>query len=159
MAVILVGHEELVHQRSAFIQAKKAQIIGRFMVHEYNFKGIVDADDMAVCLSGYDNISEYPENSGWSFTRYFFPDGFDHHRCRLENCAKDLFNIFTNLRKDHGLTRATEIPMQYLTLTVENALRHFGANGEDLHWLNNEQWKSSITSSGYIEAETYHEVV
>ncbi|SFE24422.1 AAA domain-containing protein [Paenibacillus algorifonticola] len=159
MTVILVGQEELVHQRSAFIQAKKAQIIGRFMVHEFNFKGIVDADDMAVCLSGYDNISEYPENSGWSFTRYFFPDGFDHHGCRLENCAKDLFSIFTNLRKEHGLTRATEIPMQYLTLTVENALRHFGANGEDLHWLNNEQWKSSITSSGYIEAETYHEVV
>jgi hypothetical protein len=48
MTVILVGQEELVHQRSAFIQAKKAQIIGRFMVHEYKFKGVTDIKDMTV---------------------------------------------------------------------------------------------------------------
>jgi hypothetical protein len=158
MTVILVGQEELVHQRSAFIQAKKAQIIGRFMVHEYKFKGIKDVDDMAACLAGYDHVSEYPENSGWSFTRFYFPEGFDQGY-RLENCAKELFHIFTDLRKEHRLTKATEIPMQYLTLTVETALRHFGASGENTRWLTQEQWKRAIHHSGYIEAESYQGVV
>jgi len=158
MTAILVGQEELVHQRSAFIQAKKAQIIGRFMVHEYKFKGITDVEDMAACLAGYDIVSEYPENSGWSFTRFFFPEGYNKG-FRLENFAKELFSMFTNLRKENGLTKATEIPMQYLTLTVENALRYFGANGEDVHWLTDEQWKASITKSGYIEAEIFQDVV
>lgn len=67
--------------------------------------------------------------------------------------------MFTVLRKEHGLKKATEIPMQYLTLTVENALRRFGAEGEDVQWLTNEQWKHAITNSGYIEAEIYQEVV
>lgn len=91
MTVILVGQEELVHQRSAFIQAKKAQIIGRFMIHEYKFKGVTDIKDMTVCLAGYDNVSEYPINSGWSFTRYYFPEIFDQGH-RLHHCAKELFS-------------------------------------------------------------------
>src|SRR5690606_14475931 len=37
MTVILVGQEELIHQLSSFIQGKKAQIVGRFMVPEHKF--------------------------------------------------------------------------------------------------------------------------
>ncbi|WP_209810017.1 ATP-binding protein [Ammoniphilus resinae] len=158
MTVILVGQEQLIHQRSSFIQSKNAQIIGRFMVHEYKFIGIKNISDMATCLSGYDNISEYPEGSGWSFTRYFFPEAFKQGQ-RIESCAEDLFSVITNLKAEAGLTKSTEIPMQYFTLTVEYAMRRFGVNGEDVEWLNRAHWKQALINSGYIKAEAYQDVV
>ncbi len=45
MTVILVGQEELIHQRSAFIQSGKMQIIGRFMIHECKFSGIKNVEE------------------------------------------------------------------------------------------------------------------
>lgn len=159
MTVILVGQEELIHQRSAFIQARKAQIIGRFMVHEHKFTGIKNLVDLSACLSGYDTKSEYPKESGWSFTRYYFPEAFFMKEFRLEQCAEDLYDVFKSLRQEAGLMKQTEIPMQYLTLTVEYALRRFGVNGEDVEWLTRTHWKEAIKQSGYIEAEMYQEVV
>lgn len=126
LTVILVGQDELIHQKNAFIQAKKAQIIGRFMIHEYKFTGIKNIQEMNACLKGYDIDSEYPPESGWTFTRYFFPEAF-LQGSRLENCAEDLFTSFSNLRIENGLKKSFEIPMQYLTLTIEYALRKFGA--------------------------------
>jgi hypothetical protein len=155
LTVILVGQEELIHQRSAFIESKKQQIIGRFMVHEYKFTGIKNIDDIKTCLRAYDLDSEYPENSGWSFTRYYFPEAFPQGN-RLENCAEDLYCVFKNLRKEaKNLKSSFEIPMQYLTLTVEYALCTFGTGGENLEWLAQSHWKESVINSGYIESETH----
>jgi len=153
LTVILVGQEELIHQRSAFIHAKKAQIIGRFMVHEYKFTGLKNSGDIQTCLKGYDADSEYPTNSGWSFTRYYFPDSFCEGK-RLESCAEDVYDAFKNLRQEVGQLKNTfEIPMQYLTLTIEYALRSFGVSGENVEWLSKSHWKDAILNSGYLEAE------
>lgn len=158
MTVVLVGQQELIHQRSAFIQARKAQIIGRFMVHEYKFTGIKSIQDVRACMAGYDSISEFPEKSGWSFTKYFFPDAFAQG-FRLESCAEELLHTFTSLRHEAGLHKAVEIPMQYLTLTIDYALRRFGVNGSDVDCLNKVHWKEAITNSGYIQSEIYQDVI
>ncbi|WP_409362680.1 ATP-binding protein [Bacillus safensis] len=158
LTVILVGQNELLYQRTAFIRAKKAQLIGRFMVHEYEFTGIKNLKDLKPCLSGYDNESEYPIGSGWSYARYFFPTAFNEGY-RLNQCAEDLMEVFTELRRKAGLTKPVEIPMQYLTLTIEYALRKFGANGENLEWLSKAHWEEAITRSGYVESEIYLDII
>lgn len=158
LTVILVGQNELLYQRSAFIRAKKAQIIGRFMVHEYEFTGIRNIEDLKPCLSGYDHDSEYPIGSEWSYARYFFPEAFNKGY-RLEHCAEELMKIFNDLRRKAGLTKPVEIPMQYLTLTVEYALRKFGANGQNLDWLTTACWEEAILKSGYVEAEIHQEII
>lgn len=76
LTTILVGQKELVHQRSAFINGEKFQIVGRFMRQEYQFKGITSLNDLKICLMGYDDYCEYPSNSNWSFTKYFLSDSF-----------------------------------------------------------------------------------
>lgn len=154
MTVILVGQEELVHQRSAFIQAGKMQIISRFMIHEYKFSGIKNVEDLAACLEGYDFVSEYPENSGWSFTRYYFPEAFAEGK-RLSSCAEELFEQFVKLRNEAKITKSIEIPMQYITLTIDYCLRIFGSDGSDLEFPCAAQWKAGIMNSGYIQAELY----
>jgi hypothetical protein len=85
LTVILVGQPELLHQRSAFIRTKKTQIVGRFMTQDHEFTGIQNLEDLKYCLTGFDQESEYPVGSGWSFTRYFFPEAFnDGHRLEHE---------------------------------------------------------------------------
>ena len=54
------------------------------------------------CLKGYDDESEYPEASGCSFTRYFFPSGFEAG-WRLAGEAKVLWEAFQHVRAEAKL--------------------------------------------------------
>ncbi len=155
MTVILVGQEELLHQKSAFISTRKMQIIGRFMVHEHKFSGVKTVEDLAVCLQGYDETSEYPTDSRCSYTRYFFTEAFEDG-CRFVEEAQSIFSRFEELRAAARIRGPIEIPMQYITLTIDNCLKIFGSNGQGVHWPNLDNWDEAIRASGYIEAEIYN---
>lgn len=156
MSVISVGQEELLARRTFFLENKKSQIIGRFMTHEHRFYGIRSMEDIKLALTCYDSpeISAYPENSGCSYTDYFFPDAF-HRGERLAKEAKNLYQIFTDVRKEYGLSTDFEIPMEYFAFTVENALKKNGVHGDQGDWINKNQWREAIRSSGYVESEIY----
>ncbi len=74
------------------------------MSQEYQFKGIKTPRDLKICLTGYDEYCEYPINSNWSFTKYFFADSFIRG-LRLQNSAEELFQVFVDLRREHGLSQ------------------------------------------------------
>lgn len=153
LTTILVGQEELLHQRTSFSMSHKYQLIGRFMVHKYQFSGIKSSKEIKDCLKGYDDESEFPSGSDCSYTRYFFPEAFDNG-FRLHNHAKDAYSAFVELRREHGLTKNNfEIPMQYLTLVVEFILKRYGVNGLNLEMISEANWKEAIRISGYLEAE------
>lgn len=156
LTFILVGQPELIHQRSAFIRTKKTQIVGRFMSQDHEFTGIQNLEDLKYCLTSFDQESEYPIGSGWSFTRNYFPEAFnDGHR--LENEVTNLFELLKECASSAGL-RKIDIPMQYLMLTIEYVYKRFGANTGN-YWPTIEQWRRAIESSGYITAELLHESV
>lgn len=152
MTVILVGQRELFHQKNAFINEAKIQIVGRFMIHEYEFSGVRNKEDLKKCLEEYDIASEFPENSGWSYTRYFFPEAFEQGY-RLYEDAEEIFQQFENIKIENKLKPSLEIPMQYITLSIENCLKKYGANGKGVFWPNMNHWRDSIDSSQYIAAE------
>ncbi|KAA8786756.1 ATP-binding protein [Paenibacillus amylolyticus] len=156
MSVICVGQEELLTRRTFFLGQCKSQIIGRFMTHEHRFFGITSLDDFKAVLRCYDSpeISAYPENSDWSFTRYFFREGYEKGH-RLEKDAALIYQQFQNLRREHGVNSKLEIPMEYFTYTVENALKIYGTHGEKLEWISAQNWLDSIKLTGYIESEIY----
>ncbi|MDQ0914662.1 ATP-binding protein [Paenibacillus sp. V4I5] len=158
MTVILIGQKELLSIRTSMLQQKKAQIIGRFMTKEYEFSGVKKIEEIKTCLIGYDKFSEFPENSGWSFTRYFFPEAFDNGE-RLAQFADTIMNIFIDIRREHGLSKTFEIPMQYLTLSIEIALKTAGSHGLAKDWLTIHDWREAILSSGYVESEIYMALV
>lgn len=154
MTVISVGQPELLARRTFFLEQKKAQIIGRFMTNEHEFYGIRSLEEVEHCLMCYDDVTEYPEKSGCSYTRYFFPDAFDNGK-RLKSYANDLFNLFKELRLEHGLSKKMEIPMEYFTFTVENALKINGITGNGIDWLTDNHWRVAIQNSGYVESEIF----
>jgi hypothetical protein len=150
LTVFLVGQNELLNQRSVFFEEEKYQIIGRFMVEPYKFYGVRTVEDLFECLVCYDEDSIYPAESGWSFTRYYFPKAFEQG-FRMHKYADDLHDVFITLRQEAGISKPFEIPMQYLTRTVEYALKTFGCEGKDMDEMTRVQWKAAIKSSGYIE--------
>lgn len=154
LTAFLVGQDELLNQRSVFFEEEKYQIIGRFMVAPYKFYGIREVNDLKECLICYDEDSIYPDGSGWSFTKYFYPEIFEDG-FRLSSYADMLHNVFIELRREAGLRKQFEIPMQYLTRTIEYALKYFGCEGDNLRELTPLNWKKAIANSGFIQAELY----
>ncbi len=152
LIVLLVGQPELMHQYSAFSLADKKQIIGRFMVHQHEFKGVSNISDVSVCLSGYDEDSEHPTGSGWSFTKYFYPSIFSSG-WRLADSAEDLWEAFTQTHETYGFVGDLNIPMQYFCRTVEYVMKKFSTLHEKEPKLSIKVWKEAISCSGYIEAE------
>ncbi len=151
---VLVGQPELANQRDVFEQSKKMQIIGRFMVHLHEFSGLRNFKDFTYCLKGYDEGSEYPEGSGCSFTKYFFPSGFEAG-WRLTDESKVLWQAFQEVRAEAMLPGKAEIPMQYFSRTVEYALRNYGSVEGGKPTISLEQWKEAIEQSGYRDAGRY----
>ncbi|MGG3871114.1 ATP-binding protein [Brevibacillus laterosporus] len=152
MTVILVGQLELIHRRSLFIETNRHQIVGRFMVHEYLFSGVKNKEDLRICLHCFDETTEFPERSNWSYTRYFFPEAFALGR-RLVDFTDELYELFKSLRQQSKIKGPLEIPMQYLITTIEYVLLEFGANGQNVKWMTKSIWEEAIYASGYLLAE------
>ena len=123
------------------------------MVHQRRFHGLKSERQIKKCLKAYD-IAEYPEDSGWSFTRYFFPAVFNSG-FRLTSHAASLWEAFRLIKDAHGLPGQREIPMQYFCRTVEFVLRRYGTHKEVLSEVSIEMWQEAIRASGYIDAEQY----
>ncbi len=153
LVVILVGQEELIHQYSSFQLAGKDQIIGRFMLHKFKFKGLTNLKDLSECLKSYDEDTDFPEGSGWSYTRYFFPSAYENG-WRLANESAQLWQAFTQINDKYGIPGRFEIPMQYFCRTVENLLVEKGTDHEQVH-ISINMWEEAILPSGYINLARY----
>lgn len=151
MTVLLVGTKELISLKTALMQMNKQQIVERFMVREFHFRGIRSLKDLQICLASYD-YSEYPKNSGWSFTKYFYPEAVTNGQ-KLYSLADDILSYFTEALG----TGIIEIPMQYVTSTIENCFRRFGSDGLNVYFPSKEEWMQAIKDSGYVVAENLFE--
>lgn len=124
MITFLVGQPQLKNQKDALKRARETQIVGRFMIDEFSFRGVTCAGDAASCLQGYDGV-EYPSGSGWTFTRYFLPQawaaGF-----RLQNCAGMLWAEFEAVRAEGEFPDKVEVPMTYFARSIEIFLTTVG---------------------------------
>lgn len=155
--VLLVGQYELMHQYSTFKFGGKTQIMGRFMVHQHEFHGVRDIEDVVICLNGYDEDSEHPAGSGWSFTKYFYPALFTSG-WRLAHSSEDLLEAFIQTHEKYGFVGDLNIPMQFFCRTVENVMKKFSTLDEKPPHLSIKVWTEAIKRSGYVEAEERYAV-
>ncbi|PKU51483.1 ATP-binding protein [Lysinibacillus fusiformis] len=152
LTTILVGHDELIDRRKRFIKNKDFQIVGRFMSDSYQFNGVKDVEDFKILLEQYDTGTEFPVNSNLSYTQFYFRDHFENG-FRLVNYAGEFHDVFLELQLDKGLQKNKEIPMQYVTLSIEYILKNYGFFGENVQLLNKNLFKKAIINSGYIQSE------
>lgn len=151
LTTILVGQSELSSKRNLYLTTDK-QIVGRFMIQENRFYGLRDREELAYLLASYDQVTEYPENSGWTYTRYFFPTGYDQGY-RLENETDDIWQCIQLIRSEAGVKKPMEIPMHYMIAIINYVLKKYGANEENVDWPTVNMWREAIIETGYIHAE------
>ena len=147
LTTILVGQIELQKKRRSFY-GYKDMIRERFMTELHEFYGILDLADLKLCLQQYDQALTFPENSGWTFTRYYFPNQFENN-FRLANYAQLIFDTFWKIQQAHNLTTFQQIPMQYFTLFVEDMLREYGIEGLNCWELSSDNIHDAILMTGY----------
>jgi hypothetical protein len=123
LIVLLVGQKELLTQRTAFIRAEKKQIVGRFMTHAQEFHGVQSESDLHEIMKAYDELTEYPEQSKWSFTRYYAPESFGNG-WRLAQLSFDFWSAFRTVRTIAIRGHREDLPMQYVCRTIDHFLTH-----------------------------------
>lgn len=147
---LLVGQPELMDIKPKFINDNKEQIVGRFMVRELEFKGIMSEQELINALYEY-HETQYPSGSGKLFASNFIPNavasGF-----RLEMLGPAMWSSFKNRWLKAQIGEEISIPMHYFTSTllgIMNAL--FGLDRKNLQ-VPNEIIEKSVSASGYIQS-------
>lgn len=146
----LVGQEDLYAIKVNLQCAGKTQIVARFMVDEFAFYGIRNAQDVATCLAGYDR-STYPRNSDWTFTKFYLPRSVDSGY-QLVDDAQVLWDDFASLHNKSGLPGKLEIPMESFTRAVEIVLKESQALDELKYRPAKSHWAQAVRNSGYVQA-------
>ena len=121
LTVISVGTQELAYQHSAFLQGGDLHLVGRFMVREALFRGIRGEAELAYVLKAYDTQTEWPEGSGISYTRYFFPRAFANG-FRAADLAHELWSIYVELAPP-AMQNTLEIAMEHVAKPAETLFR------------------------------------
>ena len=150
MLVVLVGQPELKGDKTTFQRDGSMHIVSRFMVHELVFHGARDAEDCATCLQGYD-LQEFPENSGWSHTRFVFPQAYASG-FRFANEGSAAWYAFDLAHRSAALPQKLEIGMEYLTAAVEDLMVSNAMHDNAEFRPSIEHWKQAVKASGYIAA-------
>lgn len=151
LTTLLFGQTEIAQRRNLYLTTDK-QIVGRFMIHEVRFFGVRSPEELEYLLSSYDSVTEFPEGSNCSYTRFFFPQGFDKGY-RLESEKNNIWNSLIELRAEYGINKKIEIPMQYIIAILNFVMLKYGANDEAIEWPTIAIWKEAIYISGYLSAE------
>ena len=150
LLVVLVGQPELHGQKATFQRSNSMHIVSRFMVHELAFRGARNAEDCATCPQGYD-LQEFPADSGWTHTRFFFPMAYAAgFRLATEGAA--LWYAFDQAHRSTLWPEALEIGMEFFTAAVEHLMLYHFHNDDARFRPSIELWTEAVMASGYVQA-------
>lgn len=118
MTTISFAQPEILHRRTALMTTKQTQIIARFLSEPLRFESCTCAEELAKLLDAYDEDSDFPEGSGWSYTRFFLPLAFENG-LRLKHHARSMWNA---LELAAGTALGASAPMEHVCSMIEHLL-------------------------------------
>jgi len=122
LVAVLVGQPELLDLKLNLKQANQNHLLGRFMTAVHRFEGVVGQSDFVRLCRGYDLHSEWPEDSGISFTQYFVPKAWAAG-WRLEKHAVAVWTVIADFRRRDNPPATGELPMQALAALLRWLLK------------------------------------
>jgi hypothetical protein len=147
MTTISFAQPEILHRRTALMASNDRQIIARFLSEPLLFTGCASLAELARILRSYDIDSEFPENSEWSYTRFFVPEAFEAG-LRLEQYAE---RIWKSLAREAGLANGAMLPMEHTCITIENLLLA-SRKHDDVDFVFSESAIDAAVSSSQIKS-------
>lgn len=150
LTVLMFGTHELKGIKNAYCRTKKTQIVDRFMVEEYEYKGITSSIDALACLHNMD-IPLLNSPDKMILTEIFFPDGFNDKK-RLASCANVLWDSFADLIQSNNIPD-TDIPMKYFMKAIIYCFKTYGSFGKGIYFPDKKAWQDSVMNSGYLKSQ------
>ncbi len=126
LITFLFGTQELKDLKKNFMSHNLEQIISRFMINEYQFKGISSAEEMQMCLISIDNTNAHDTclgDTGISLKKTYFPYAEDDQT--FQSLSGILWDSFQEIIVKHKL-KSKDIPMKYFIDTIQALLDMYG---------------------------------
>lgn len=122
LITILVGQPDLLQIKANLRSDKRAHILERFMTGFHRFTGATCQADFSRMLRSLDIGSEYPHNSGCSYTKHFVPKAFS---CgwRIETYASKIWLLIETICRREHVPKTDELPMQALIALLRYLLQ------------------------------------
>lgn len=147
--VFLFGTKELKQQKTGYIASGKKQIVLRFMVNEFEFKGITNQREAAICMTSIDKPFRLPNyKDEIILSQFFFPQAY-FDGIKLYNYANDLWEAFEEVKGEYNIN-TDQILMKHFMDAIFYCMKHYGAYNKALYQPTKEEWKNSIVNSGFV---------
>jgi hypothetical protein len=153
---ILFGQPQLIGLRSTLRSIGRGDILGRFMARIFPFEGIKSPTDLQSVMAAYDDPAEleYPEGSGWAFTRFYLPKAYSSG-FRLANSAADCWSVFQELGAKHmsesDLTKLS-IGMQWIVGTFQHLLFRAADADRQNFRVTLRDWRDAVRSTEWVKS-------
>ena len=157
LTCFLFGTRELKDFKTELKSMGKDQIIGRFMINEFQFYGIKTMKELGLCLLAFDNMTVPTESGDTSILigDYYFPDREGSTFFKL---SQDYWDAFMELRSKYGIV-AGDIPMKYFIDSFIFILDKHGRFGEErMYFPSKPEIIECIEESGYGESDDEYEL-
>lgn len=147
---VCFGQPEMEALRNSLLQCNRQDLVGRFMLKQYQFRGITSLNELTAVMKCYDDasISEYPEGSGVSYTesllRAAYCSGF-----RLAGQSGKLWNAF---RAAAGKYKLDQVGMRWVSASIRNFLYAHIANDGANMVLAEDAWETAVRDSGFADS-------
>lgn len=124
------------------------------MTHIHEFHGLSHIDDIVRILKCYDEGSEWPKQSGISYTQHFLPHAFAN-QWRLWQQSKAIWDCFRETRQKAGMGPLKELSMQAFTQVIGCLLVDLSKRDSDELMLENDNILDAIENTAYIHQDLY----
>lgn len=154
ITVICVGQPELCSTRDLLMNAHRGDILGRFLTPLYPFQGITSSLELKEIMGFFDDPAhaDYPEGSGWSYSRFFFPMSYAHG-WRLADEADALWTAFDGASRDYlgkKSDKRLEIGMAYVIAAIQEALIFEQDFDGRQRPIDAARWQEAVQASDFV---------
>lgn len=111
LVTVLVGQPELLEQRNAYRASRQLQVVARFMARAHMFRGLESAADIETVFRQLDDRAQFPQDSGWTYTRFFVPLAFEAGWRLTKNAALVWQALEEAYPWDRSISRRKTLPM------------------------------------------------
>lgn len=118
MTTIGFAQTDIQHVRSALHATQSHNLLARFLSEPIPFDGCATREDLEEILYAYDEDKRFPENSDYTYTRFFLPLAYENG-FRLRKFANP---IWSALKKSSLSLGENSLPMEHLFRTIEYLL-------------------------------------
>jgi hypothetical protein len=119
--------------------------------HFSRYDPILTRTQCRAVLKAYDQ-GEYPEASGWCYTRFHVPQAYDAG-LRMLDSSGALWHAFEDAHIKAQLDGPVEIPMKYFTAAAEASLLISSASDNPTLTFDTPFWTSMVERSRYVLAQ------